>query len=720
MQEELLQKLDAVVRSPILLVACDLGRPARSAVEALDRLPWTAGAVIEASGEGEKSAALMRARHAVGATAVLLVGVEAGADELAKSLLSEDVFIRVGSEAAGLRVADEREAVALLERAAAGRAAWVGSRQMDNLNACAVLSDQRTLAVVSEGARVSWLCLPRLDASAVFAELVGGPGTGCFEIVAEGVASRPRAGYDEDTFVFVTEWPGLRVVDYLDASAGRAYQKAGRADLLRVIEGTRPARVRFAPRLDFGRIATEIAVREGGLEVKGSHDPIVLRSPGVRWELVQDGVHHTAEAVVDPGAGPVVLELRYGTANLGPPAEVEQDRREQNRRFWSGWARSLRLPSRRPDLVKRSALVIKALCYGPTGAIAAAATTSLPEQVGGVRNWDYRFCWPRDAAKSAAALVRLGNTGHALRFLDWMLGVLDQIEAPERLRPIYTLSGGMLPAEAELTHLAGYAQSRPVRVGNAAANQVQLDVFGPIVHLVAMLAERGAPIAPDHWRLVRAMVQAVEKRWQEPDHGIWEMRMERRHHVHSKVMCWHTVDRALVVERAVLDTSNPGWLALRDQIREDVLGHGWSGTLGAFGGAYGHDYADAAVLRMGLTGFLAKDDPRWARTVDVVAAQLREGPTVRRYRIDDGLPGGEGGMHICTGWLVESLASLGRLREAEALFDAFAALVNEAGIMTEQHDSRHALPVGNLAQAYSHLALIDAAFALEQASGARA
>jgi trehalose 6-phosphate phosphatase len=296
-----------------------------------------------------------------------------------------------------------------------------------------------------------------------------------------------------------------------------------------------------------------------------------------------------------------------------------------------------------------------------------------------------------------------------------MLEVVDRCETPDRLHPIYTLSGSHLPPEAELGHLAGFAQSRPVRIGNAAANQVQLDVFGPIVHLVAMLAERGAPISPDHWRLVRSMVRAVASRWTEPDHGIWEMRMERRHHVHSKVMCWHTVDRALVVEEAVCGTRSQDWISLRSAIREDVLSRGWNSTLGAFSGAYDQDHLDTAVLKIGLTGLLDAGDPRWAATVEMITRALRDGVTVRRYRVDDGLPGTEGGMHICTGWLIESLLSLGRVDEATALFEQFAAMFNGPGILTEQFDPRHGLAVGNLAQAYSHLAFIDAAVALDRA-----
>jgi len=459
-----------------------------------------------------------------------------------------------------------------------------------------------------------------------------------------------------------------------------------------------------------------LTVRAEGLEIEGSNDPIVLRSPGVVWTIRDDGGHHTAEATVDPASGPIVLELRYGAASLKPALLPEQTVRTKCKAFWSGWAGALVLPPEYSAMVERGALVLKALTYGPTGAIAAAATTSLPEQLGGVRNWDYRYCWPRDGAMAAAALVRLGNTGHAMKFLDWVLEVVDRCESPDRLHPIYTVAGGHLAPEAELGHLTGFAGSIPVRIGNAAANQVQLDVFGPITNLVALLAERGLPIAPDQWRLVRAMVRAVETRWAEPDHGIWEMRAERRHHVHSKVMCWHTVDRALVVEQVVYGTQNPVWIALRAAIREDVLERGWNVKLGAYAGAYGYDYVDAAVLSIGLTGFMSADDARWAATVDLVRSKLSAGPTVRRYLEGDGLPGEEGGMHVCTGWMIEALLSVGRAAEARELLENFAAAMSGPGILTEQFDPREKIPVGNLAQAYSHLAFINAVIALQSVS----
>src|SRR5690606_23458450 len=279
----------------------------------------------------------------------------------------------------------------------------------------------------------------------------------------------------------------------------------------------------------------------------------------------------TARAVVDLDAGPLTLELRYGTGFLGDHAVAEPERHAGAQRVWSEWASRLDLPSEYAAPVLRSALAIKALCHGPTGAIAAAATTSLPEEIGGIRNWDYRYCWHRDAAMTALALVRLGSFAEALRFLDWVLHVVERSEAPERMAPLYAVSGDPLGPEAEISELRGYRASRPVRIGNAASAQVQLDVFGPVVELVAELLRRGAALSGEHWRVVQTMARAVETRWREPDHGIWEIRAARRHHTHTKVMCWLTADRAAWVSESLRGRPGDELRALADEIKADIL-----------------------------------------------------------------------------------------------------------------------------------------------------
>lgn len=666
----------------------------------------------------DKGAALRRIRYERGATAVVFLGDDATDEDAFRALEPADLGIKVGDgdTAATVRVSGVEAVAEVLATLADLRHRWLEQRRLIPLDRCAILSDQRTVAVVAPGARVVWLCAPRLDSSALFAELVGGAEAGSFEAGPAEGGDPLEARYVGDSFTLVTRWPTMTVTDYLDAAGGRAYQKAGRSDLCRVLEGRGEAVVRFRPRLDFGRVPTRLSLRAEGVVVEGTPEPVVVHAPGVSWRILEEGAHHTAEGRVTLDGSPVVVELRYGTANLKPSPTPEAERRAANRQFWEGWSRTLRLPRTAGELVRRSALVLKALCYGPTGAIAAAATTSLPEHVGGVRNWDYRFCWPRDAAMAAASLVRLGNTGHAVRFMDWMVGVVERGEMQDFLRPIYTVTGGHLPPEGELTHLPGYGGSRPVRVSNAAANQMQFDVYGPVADLAARLAEVGVPVTREHWRVVRSMVEGVEAHWNEPDHGIWEMRTERLHHVHSKVMCWMTLDRALAVEEALLGRRSAEWERLKDRLREDILERGFHRGVGAFTGAYGMTYPDASALWVGLSGLLDRSDPRWKATVEFVERHLRREQGVLRYLTDDGLPGADCGFHLCTGWLIESLLTLGRAEEARALFDTLCGFARGACILTEGFDPRHGLAVGNLPQAYSHLALINAALALDAAA----
>ncbi|MBY0311375.1 MAG: trehalose-phosphatase [Phycisphaerales bacterium] len=667
-----------------------------------------------------KGDALQRAIHLAGARNTVFLGDDLTDEDAFAVLGDSDLAIRVGEgqTAAPFRV-DGIESVAdALAALADQRERWVPERVLVPIQHHSILSDQRTLALVTPSARITWLCVPRIDSSSLFAELVGGPQAGYFAIEPENGATPTGQTYNADSMLLSTQWRDFVVTDYLDCSGGRAFQRAGRSDLVRVIDGRGRVRVLFAPRPDFGRAPATLTSRPEGIEIDAGGDPCVLHAPGLSWKLIADGVHVTAEAIADLSmlGGSLTLELRYGTANLRPSVVPEPQRRAQTQRLWSGWTGALRLPAQHRDVLARSALTIKALCNGPGGAIAAAGTTSLPEQLGGVRNWDYRFCWPRDAAMAATALLRLGNTGHAMKLTEWLVGIVDRLDSPERLRPIYAVQGEELGSEAEIGGLSGYAGSRPVRIGNAAAQQVQLDVFGPVTHMVASMTERGVPVSPDAWRLVRAMVRAVEARWEEPDHGIWEVRGPRRHHVHSKVMCWHTVDRALVVHDAMLGKDNFEWRALRDRIAAEVLDRGWNRQVAAFTGAYETSALDAAVLAVGLCGLVPVADPRWAATVEAIERSLRDGATVYRYRGDDGLPGTEGGFVICACWLVEAMVTLGRLDDARKLFDDILLQAGPTGLFAEQWDQAQHVALGNFPQAYSHLGVINAALALAGSS----
>jgi trehalose 6-phosphate phosphatase len=660
--------------------------------------------------ETNKGQALQRIRQRLGARAVFFLGDDTTDEDAFATLSGPDVGIKVGEgeTKAKYRIRDTLEAAQVLARVAEKRAAWLAGAEAVPIDQHAILSDQRTVAIVNPAGRIVWLCLPRLDSSAVFAELLGGPAAGYFEIRPASQGHRARPQYSPDSFVLQTCWPGLRVIDYLNCSEGRPYQRAGRTDLIRVIEGVGRARITFAPRLDFGRVVTRLRIAENGLEIEGALDTCVLFAPGISWQLLEEGRHQTAVAEIEMAGQPIVLELRYGTGNLAPALVPETVRRQQTERFWSGWAATLELPDLRPELVQRSALVLKALSYGPTGAIAAAATTSLPECFGGVRNWDYRFCWPRDAAMAAAALVRLGVIGPAMKLLDWVLATMEHCEPPAFICPVYTVTGGHLGTEGEIGELAGYRGSRPIRVGNSAAHQIQLDVLGPIAELLALLAQHGAALSSEHWRLLELMVDAVAHRWPEADHGIWELRRPRRQHVHSKVMCWQTVDRALQVA-TYLGRRRPDWGDLRQAIAADVLTRGWNADRKAFCATYDDSEIDSAALAAGLSGLLAPNDERFAATVAAVERELREGPTVFRYRYDDGLPGIEGGFHLATTWLIESYAIMGRWADARRLFDEYANLVGPLGLLSEEYDPDRRQALGNFPQAYSHIGLINAA-----------
>jgi len=664
-----------------------------------------------------KGAALTTIRQRVGAGVVVFIGDDVTDEDAFVTLGGPDVGIKVGpgETAARLRIGDVEEVARTLARLAELRGAWARGAEATPIQEHALLSDQRTIALVSPGGRIVWMCLPRIDSPALFAELLGGPAAGHFSVAPAGPHAEPTQSYQGDTFHLCTDWGGVRVVDYLDCSGGRSSQRAGRTDLVRTIEGAGRVRIEFVPRLDFGRVPTRLAPKDGGLLIDDSFDPVVLRSPGVAWEIRREGDHDVATAEVSVDDGPVRLVLRYGTGALSPAVVEESVRSNQTAAIWSGWAAQLRLPGVEPELVKRSALTLKALCYGPTGAIAAAGTTSLPECVGGVRNWDYRYCWPRDAAMAAMALVRLGSTSEAMALLDWLLGVLEREPSPDRLAPLYTVTGGHLGPEAEISELSGYAGSRPVRVGNAASRQLQLDVFGPVVELIHELVVWGAPLSAEHWRLVQAMVEAVRARWREPDHGIWEVRTEKRHHVHSKVMCWQTARLGARIAEEFAGVERPEWATLRDEIAADVLEHGWHGGRGAFSGYYGGDDADAAVLQVGLCGLVAGDDPRLAATVQDVERTLLGGGTVYRYRGDDGLPGSEGGFNLCTSWLIRCYLLVGRVADARDLFKKYVACAGRTGLISEEFDPDTGRGLGNHPQAYSHLGLIQCALALDRA-----
>ena len=667
-----------------------------------------------------KGDALDRLRTDVSAEAVIFAGDDVTDEDGFARLAGPDFGLKVGDgpSLAHARLDDPQSVAQVLALLAERRRTWLVGEHALPIERHSLLSDQRTVALVTADASVNWMCHPRADSPAVFAELLGGARAGHFSISRHDDSPPISHRYLDGTMITETRWSDVTVTDYLDCSDQRPFQPAGRTNLIRAIVGTGRIRIEFAPRLDFGRAPTGLHAIDGGLEVAGAAETMILLSPGVRWDIVDDGPHQTAIADVQLDSTPLELVLRLGV-HWGPYRLdlTEADRRTITADHWQSWAQRLSLPSVASEEVERSALVLKALCHQPSGAMLAAATTSLPEVLGGVRNWDYRYCWPRDASMSAAALLALGSSQEACDLLDWILDRVEHLPSPEQLRPVYPLVGDEALPEAVLPELAGYAGSRPVRIGNAAEHQVQLDVFGPVVDLAWRLCDAEVTLTERHWEVVKAVVGAVATRWGEPDHGIWEERRPPRHHVHSKVMCWMAVDRAIKIAERIDPELAPHWRPLRHQIAADVILNGWSEQRRSYTTAYGSDDLDASLLWIGLSGLLPPDDSRFVSTLKAVESDLRDGQTVYRYRHDDGLPGTEGGFLICTSWLIEAYVLIGQLDDARALFDRYLDLCGPTGLLPEQYDPASERLLGNHPQAYSHLGLINAAIALSGPNG---
>ncbi|WP_116100826.1 trehalose-phosphatase [Amycolatopsis thermalba] len=652
----------------------------------------------------DKGRALDTLRHQVGATAAIFLGDDVTDEKAFARLSGPDVGVKVGDgeTLAGYRVASTDDVATVLAFMLEERRNWLYGEQAPPIERLSMLSNERAVALVTPDARLTWMCHPGPDAPAVFGEQVGGASAGHFSIKPHHNGLPLGQRYLPNTMTVETRWSRLLVTDYLEPEG-----PPHRTDLVRVISGTAAASVVFAPRPEFGGVPVRLVPDAEGLRVLGTSEPFVLRSPGVAWEITSDGLHDTATALVQPTQDePVVLELRCGTTDLSAHELSEVERRARAGAYWSDWATTLKLPNVESELVARSALTLRGLCNADTGAVLAAATTSLPEEIGGVRNWDYRYCWIRDAAFTVRELVGLGSMAEAEGYLRWLHGVLATLAGPERLHPLYTINGTQLGAEAVIDSLPGYAGSRPVRVGNLANHQVQLDVFGPVVELVAELAQVRGELRDEDWQLVRAMAEAVTRRWSEPDHGIWEERHVPRHRVYSRVMCWVTVDRAIKLGEVYGREIPAGWHDLREEIANDVLTHGWNDEVQAFTTAYDGTDLDAASLFVGLAGLIDPSDERFQHTVTAIEAELRSGSTVYRYRRDDGLPGGEGGFHLCAAWLIEAYLLTGRRTEAEELFEQLVDAAGPTGLLPEQYDPVAERSLGNHPQAYSHLGLI--------------
>ena len=709
---ESVHALRALAALPATTCAVTSAQPLRD-LAAVSRLPAEVRLVGSNGGECEHGSwwrdgaesALDDLRHRGEATAAVLLGGDGNSFAVRNDA---DLEIPVALGDMTHAVADPSVAALVLALLFEERRCWLFGGDATPIERLSMLSNRRSVALMSPEARLVWFCHPEPDSAAVFADLLGGPRAGHFSVRPERGGLPLGQQYVPGTMSVRTRWPRLAVTDYLAHDT-----PPDRTDLVRVISGDTPAALEFAPRPEFGQVPVRLARVAGGLRVLGTANPMVLRSPGVEWEISSDGHHESARAIVrlNPEQ-PLVLELRCGTDTVPADDLAEPQRRQSAESHWSQWLAGLRLPETERELVARSALTLRGLCHD-SGGVLAAATTSLPEEAGGVRNWDYRYCWLRDAALTVQALVSLGSISEADAFLEWVHAVVDALPGPERLRPLYTLRGGALPPEAVLESLPGYAGSRPVRVGNLADQQVQLDVFGPITELVAQVSDVRGRLRDRDWQLVVAMAEAVTRRWHEPDHGIWEERHAPRHRVYSKVMCWVTIDRAITLATRFGREVDESWPSLREHIAAEVLARGWNAEVRAFTTAYDGTDLDAASLHIGLSGLVDPAGQRFQDTVTAIEAELRSGPVVHRYRRDDGLPGEEGGFHLCTAWLIEAYLRTGRRTDAEVLFKQLADCAGPTGLLPEEYDPIHERSLGNHPQAYSHVGLIRCAQLLD-------
>ena len=573
-----------------------------------------------------------------------------------------------------------------------------------------LIGDLQTAALVGRDGSIDWLCLPRFDSGACFAALLGDDEAGHWRLAPAGGRSCTRRRYRGDTLVLETEWETdggtVRVVDFMPPR-GEA------PDVIRIVEGV-SGRVRMHTelrlRFDYGHVVPWVRRIDGEIDGIAGPDAVWLDTP---VELQHDArVVHGEFEVAEGDRVPFVLT--YAASHLPRPRRVDaDDALGDTMAYWSGWMSRCTYSGRWDDAVRRSIVTLKALTYAPTGGIVAAATTSLPEDLGGSRNWDYRFCWLRDATFTLQALLGTGYVREARAWRDWLLRAIAG--DPADLRIMYALDGSRRIPEYELPWLSGYEHSSPVRVGNAAAQQFQLDVWGEVLDGLHLARIRGMHATSDAWAVQRALLDFLESNWDQPDNSLWEVRGPRRQFVHSKVMAWAGVDRAVqAVERFGLEGPVDRWKKLREEIHDDVCEHGFDADRGTFTQFYGSQGLDAALLLLPRVGFLPWADDRVIGTVHAVRGELDEDGFLVRYRQEadggvDGLQGSEGAFLACTFWLADALAGIHEHEEAERLFTRLLDLRNDLGLLSEEYDVHARRQVGNTPQAFSHVGLVNTA-----------
>jgi GH15 family glucan-1,4-alpha-glucosidase len=593
-------------------------------------------------------------------------------------------------------------------------------RKQRRIEDYAVIGDGETMALVSREGSIDWLCWPRFDSGACFAALLGTEAHGRWSIAPREPARISR-GYRGDTLIldttFETDSGTVIITDFMPPR-GKA------SDVVRIVRGVRgkvDLHSELTVRFDYGSIlpwVTQHRARESGgvnlLTAIAGPDRVTLRT---RAKL--QGVDHctVTDFTVAEGES-MTFVLTYSESHLDLPPHIDADAAlEDTEKFWHEWSTHCTYRGRWREAVQRSLVTLKALIYRPTGGIVAAATTSLPEQPGGPRNWDYRFCWLRDATFTLLALMDAGYQEEAKRWRDWLVRALAG--APSQAQILYGLAGERRVTELELDWLPGFEDSRPVRIGNAAALQTQLDIYGEVADAMQYARLGGLSPGDAAWAVQRELTAHVEKIWSQKDEGIWEVRGPRQHFTHSKVMAWVAVDRAIdAAEKFKLDAPLERWRDLRRRIHADVCRRGFNSRLGTFTQAYGSKQLDASLLMIPLVGFLPPEDPRVRGTAEAIGRELMVDGFVRRYipeQVDDGLRGGEGAFLACSFWYVDNLAMLGRKDEAIEIFERLLACRNDVGLLAEEYDPRERRQLGNFPQAFSHVALVSSALNLTRA-----
>src|ERR671911_2514590 len=578
-----------------------------------------------------------------------------------------------------------------------------------------LIGDQQAAALVGRTGAVDWLCLPRFDSASCFSALLGDERHGRWLVAPAGEVRASSRRYRPGTLVLETDFEtsegAVRVIDFMPRRA------QGPPRVMRIVEGLRgrvPMRMELSVRPDYGSIRPWIELAPDGAVATAGPDAFRLSTPLPLQ--IEDGTV-IAEFVAVEGARERLTLTWHLSYEESPPVEDADSALARTEAWWREWSGRCGYQGAYRDQVLTSLIALKAMTSETTGAVIAAPTTSLPEDIGGARNWDYRYCWLRDSVLALEALLAAGYTDEAMGFRDYLLRV--GTGDPQAIQIMYGIGGERRLTEFELPDLPGYEGSKPVRVGNLASEQFQLDVYGEVAGVMFIGAELLGRIEPRLWPRWRAIIEHVETIWREPDDGIWEARGPQRHYTYSKVMAWGVFHRAVrLAERHELQAPVERWKQVRDEIHAEVCERGYDSERRTFTQYYGSSELDASVLNIPLVGFLPGTDERVTGTIDAISRDLGRDGFVARYSTadtDDGLSGDEGQFLACSFWLVSALASNGRVDEARALFERLIGLTNDLGLLSEEYDVKRQRQVGNFPQAFSHLTLIGAATAIAAA-----